>query len=725
MKWLKKAVLLAIVLLISQNLGLSSQSHDRPARRFQIKTIPPGRLSRIVYLSAGKAVFLRARPTGETYLSFSDNHHLSEQLVCHGDFNLRKDRTGTVWMAGISGETSSPQLILQKIAQKPCLILPLVNQNQQIYASSLDFAFDLANQAVFVWLQRTTQQFSLKGYSSFTGTTWEISHPSLTSASFPRILIDQGNRIWLFWVGNERENDDIFVTYFDGTHWAPVTCLTTSNPYPDIFPQIKEDPSGQIWLVWSGYDGHDYEIYSRVFNGLAWSKTRQLTNNTTGDSAPSLIITPAFPLIFWIQTEHNTSFLAATYWQEEKEGSSRILFKSHSPLYKIYSAAQNGQVSLLLQGIKDSTLLTTTLEQIISSNETFTLKAEEPSSVPVVNPELNDSYYIGFGDSITYGYIDYHEAPDLGYIPRLQEMLIQHYGEGLVINEGWPGETTVHGVTRIEEVLTTHQAQYLLLMEGTNDIIFQEISTDTSEFNLQEMIKKSKEYGVYVIITTIIPRNDWRWKRVYYRERIYDLNDRIRHLADQEKIPLIDFFNIFYNYPEEDGGWTSLLSTDKVHPSEKGYQLMAESWFAEIKLTPFPPQDIRVLRVRDGLVPVPHTANVIIWQPNKKLDNDNYFLLINIYRRDRTHASNQFELIYSLPCSPKEVIKTGVIGFPSFNNFSFQFVDRGIDQQKKYEYMLSLIRQDEVEGPPSKPVREEVVFITLKEKRLSSPIFKK
>lgn len=725
MRWLKKVFLGLLLLWLTSGQGLFSQTRNLETRLFRIKSLPPGRLSRIVYLPTGKIVYLRAQPTQETYLSMAENSCFSEQWLGSGDYNLQKDREGEVWIAEIANRASSPCLILKKIGQKPSLLLPLIDSKHQIYTASLDFAFDLANQAVFVWLEKSAHHFSLKGYHTATSTFWEIDHSSLGASSFPRILIDQTNRIWIFWVGNLQGNDDIFVTCFENGRWSPVSCLSANNPYPDLFPEFKEGPDGEIWVVWSGYDGHDYEIYGRSFQESQWSATQKITDNSRGDSAPFLIMVENTPVILWIQTKDTSSFLMATFWPEQSKTHPRVLFHNQYPFHKVYAAVQNDQISLLLQGLKNSTLLTTTLEAIVSAPEKYSLEALESKTAPVVNPELDDSSYIGFGNSITYGYIDYHEAPEIGYIPRLETMLIQQYGEGRVINEGWPGETTVNGVTRIDEVLIKHQAQYLLLMEGTNDIIFQEISTDTSEFNLREMVRKSREYGVYVIITTIIPRNDWRWKRTYYRERIYALNDRIRNLADQEKIPLIDFFNIFYNYPEEDGGWTSLLSTDKVHPSEKGYQLMAESWFTEIKLTPFPPQEIRIYRIRDGFAPVPHTANVVIWQLNKKLDNLNNFLYINIYRREKTNSNQQFELIKHLPLDSREISKTGIIGFPSLNNFGLQFADRSINNQKKYEYILSLTRQDEIEGPPSPVGQEEIVIITLKKEKRLPPLFKK
>ena len=44
--------------------------------------------------------------------------------------------------------------------------------------------------------------------------------------------------------------------------------------------------------------------------------------------------------------------------------------------------------------------------------------------------------------------MDYEEAPDKGYPPRLQILLNQAFGTTTVFNDGIGGETTPYGATR-------------------------------------------------------------------------------------------------------------------------------------------------------------------------------------------------------------------------------------------------------------------------------------
>jgi lysophospholipase L1-like esterase len=107
------------------------------------------------------------------------------------------------------------------------------------------------------------------------------------------------------------------------------------------------------------------------------------------------------------------------------------------------------------------------------------------------------------------------------------------------------------------------------------------------------MMDKALGYDVQPILSTIIPRdtNDYRTQR----ERGIAISEGIRSIAIEKNIPLIDFWDIFDNYPESDGGYYSLTS-DHVHPSEKGYQLMAEEWLESLEdiIKPKMPENITI-----------------------------------------------------------------------------------------------------------------------------------
>jgi lysophospholipase L1-like esterase len=213
---------------------------------------------------------------------------------------------------------------------------------------------------------------------------------------------------------------------------------------------------------------------------------------------------------------------------------------------------------------------------------------EKKETAPIQNEILLDyKKFIGFGDSITYGELENEPAPEKGYIPRLQPLLNDQLYEGAeVINEGIGATKTPEAVERIEPVILKHKGKYLLFHYGTNDVVRLEIPTSTTIFNIEYMMKKTLEYDVQPILTTLIPRHG-KPREELHRERGFTISQGIKELAQSLDIPVIDLWDIFLYYPDSDGGYISLMS-DHVHPSEKGYQLMAEEWLKALLALPPP-----------------------------------------------------------------------------------------------------------------------------------------
>ncbi len=324
---------------------------------------------------------------------------------------------------------------------------------------------------------------------------------------------------------------------------------------------------------------------------------------------------------------------------------------------------------------------------------------------------LDEDKYIGYGDSITYG----EPSPEKGYLPRLKVLLDQSFGETKVVNEGAGGEDTLGGLSRIDGVLEKHSAQFLLLMEGTNDLWNNKISAETTAFNLKEMAKKCLKMGVIPSIATIIPRPDVKWDWAWYRNKTFDLNEKIKDLAEEFYIPFIDQFNLFYLYPEAKGGWRSLFF-DRNHPNETGYQIMAEEWFGDIKNFPFPPLNVQVERRDKGdifilpvLLPIPidrhypqtyftrPKMNRITWIDNSKIFDTSTVKGYRIYRKKEEESDDKFQLI--------DEIYEGL-----------EYDDKEIIVSEHYVYRVSTLRNDGVEGPYSESVKDYLAGPTLKNK---------
>ncbi|MFC2145738.1 GDSL-type esterase/lipase family protein [Acidobacteriota bacterium] len=238
-------------------------------------------------------------------------------------------------------------------------------------------------------------------------------------------------------------------------------------------------------------------------------------------------------------------------------------------------------------------------------------KDEKKETGPIQNEILLDyKKFIGFGDSITVGKIGSVEMPELGYIPRLQLLLNdQLYYGAEVINEGISATQTWEAVDRIEPVILTHLGKYLLFHYGTNDVIHDEIPISTVVFNIEYMMNKTLEYDVQPILTTLIPRHG-KPREELHLARGFAISQGIKELAQSLDIPVIDLWDIFLYYPDSDGGYMSLMS-DHVHPSEKGYQLMAEEWLrALLALPPPAPTGVTILNRSRNQIGVQWLENI-------------------------------------------------------------------------------------------------------------------
>jgi lysophospholipase L1-like esterase len=326
-------------------------------------------------------------------------------------------------------------------------------------------------------------------------------------------------------------------------------------------------------------------------------------------------------------------------------------------------------------------------------------KDEKKETEPIQNEILLDyKKFIGFGDSITVGKIGSVEMPELGYIPRLQLLLNdQLYEDAEVINEGISGTQTWEAVDRIEPVILTHLGKYLLFHYGTNDVRHFEIPISSVTFNIEYMMAKALEYNVQPILTTLIPRNGGR-NEALLRERGFAVSQGIKELAQSLDIPVIDLWHIFLYYPDSDGGYMSLMS-DHVHPSEKGYQLMAEEWlWTLLGLPPPAPAGVAVLnRSRNQIT--------VQWLENIELDVVQYLVKFGYspYSLNRTVTTSTayFVFIYNPLFSP-------------FNRriyFQVQAIDTGGNSSEFTP--VHEIRFDEIGGSaqPSPPIISIPIYL--------------
>jgi lysophospholipase L1-like esterase len=214
------------------------------------------------------------------------------------------------------------------------------------------------------------------------------------------------------------------------------------------------------------------------------------------------------------------------------------------------------------------------------------LRANSCAFTVTVTPRLSATNFVAFGNSITEG-----KSPsgDLqkSYPENLRELLTARYvlQTFVVVNAGCGGEFTIAassstctgGVIRLPEVLDSLRPEVVLLEEGINDLNDGGTSAIAGMIDgLRTMIHEAKDRGVRVFVATLPPEREGGSRATAFAA-LPTANDQIRILASNEQVPLVDLFNGF-------GGTADpYIDVDGLHPTEQGYQKMAQLFFDAIR----------------------------------------------------------------------------------------------------------------------------------------------
>jgi lysophospholipase L1-like esterase len=117
---------------------------------------------------------------------------------------------------------------------------------------------------------------------------------------------------------------------------------------------------------------------------------------------------------------------------------------------------------------------------------------------PELAPLAPDARILAFGDSLTFGT---GAAPDSAY-PAVLSELTAH----TVVNGGVPGEISEDGLARLPELLEAHSPALVVLVHGGNDAL-QNLPRDSTERNLDAMVKMSLAAGAQVVMLAVPGRN--------------------------------------------------------------------------------------------------------------------------------------------------------------------------------------------------------------------------
>lgn len=212
---------------------------------------------------------------------------------------------------------------------------------------------------------------------------------------------------------------------------------------------------------------------------------------------------------------------------------------------------------------------------------------------------------ISFGDSVTEGCGN--EVSTCGvtcrpgddcydYEDSLQSLLTAHAYDFTVNNFGKGGETTSDALSypyRFDSVLNSpcnEDAEYILIMEGTNDLLHYANGLDV-KYNLGVMIDKSRARGLIPLLATIPPDPE----PGHEYKNIPLMNEYIKELAAEKDVLLVDLYEALYLdwpvYTEPRACYSDL-----THPNRSGFDAMGTVWYESL-VDLLPPKNLSWLKL--------------------------------------------------------------------------------------------------------------------------------
>jgi lysophospholipase L1-like esterase len=192
---------------------------------------------------------------------------------------------------------------------------------------------------------------------------------------------------------------------------------------------------------------------------------------------------------------------------------------------------------------------------------------------------------VAFGDSISDGVLGFapfgvgDPGPPVGYAFKLRTLLAEHYTAQTftMTDEGVPGESITRGMSRLAGVLSADMPEVVMLFEGINDLNGgRDAAIPAVVSGLASMVRTTRSRGMAPFVATFLPQRP-RGQRAFAVNTIVPANEQVRAMAASEGAVLVDLYAAF------DGHVDTLIGPDGLHPSEEGYQKIADTFFQVIR----------------------------------------------------------------------------------------------------------------------------------------------
>jgi lysophospholipase L1-like esterase len=202
-------------------------------------------------------------------------------------------------------------------------------------------------------------------------------------------------------------------------------------------------------------------------------------------------------------------------------------------------------------------------------------------------PVLSRTRFLAFGDSLTEGKLSLTadllvDSPAHSYPAKLLALLVERYPTQsiTIANEGLGGERVTESFSRYDAALSTHQPESVLLMHGVNDLNGSEDGRVQAVVDsLEDHVKQARSRGMTVFVASLPPLGPPKGS---CPECVIPLNERLQSMALARGAVFVDVYAAW-------GNRSGLMGADGIHPTEAGYEVIAQTFFDAIRKALEPP----------------------------------------------------------------------------------------------------------------------------------------
>ncbi len=200
-----------------------------------------------------------------------------------------------------------------------------------------------------------------------------------------------------------------------------------------------------------------------------------------------------------------------------------------------------------------------TITSKIKAQDWPNLEKYKNANAELPAPSEEENRVVFMGNSITEMWIGTHP---------------EFFKEHPYVNRGIGGQTTPQMLLRFRQDVINLNPKVVVILAGTNDIAGNTgpMTLEQIHDNILSMVELAKANGIKPIVCSVLPAYDYPWRPgLQPNIKIPKLNSMLKNMTEAQGVMYLDYFS---EMTDDRNGLPSELTTDEVHVTKKGYEVM-------------------------------------------------------------------------------------------------------------------------------------------------------